>query len=222
MKIKTRCDSCGKVYNMASEYIGRTAQCKRCQNHFIMNPYTPPTAAAETAPQPQTVPAPQPAFNSQPARETPAQHPMADQTILPNAGMGAASAYAPPQPQVYQPPQTSYPSPTATSYVAQPDFQTRPQFLSAARTQTALCLKCGHSVEIPIPAKRMKITCQACGAKVAVGPEAQKATGKSGGPSSKSVLLLLILILILAGGLFLGPTFFPEIFPDLIGDLLPN
>lgn len=230
MKIKTRCDNCGKVYNMASEYIGRTAQCKHCGHHFIMNPYeaaamaAQPQAAPAAPPRPQAAPAP--TYSSQPRAMAPAaQHPMADQTILPNLTNQAQNYTA--QPMAVAAPQTPYqqaPQMAAAPYAPQqPAFQARPGAGMAPMggMQTVLCLKCGHSVDIPVPTKKMKLTCQACGSKIAVTPEKPKKAPKAGGGSSgKSVLLLLILVLIIVGALFVGPMLLPDIFPDIIGTLL--
>ncbi|UQZ89150.1 hypothetical protein C4J81_08035 [Deltaproteobacteria bacterium Smac51] len=298
MKIKTRCDNCGKVYNMASEYIGRTAQCKHCRHHFIMNAYEPAAeifpaqpAPVQAAAPPQPAPAlqleqqpqyqapqvqppqaqqqppvtmpytppredtpPPPNFQPQPQNSMmPPQHALADQTILPNTA-AMAQNYAP-QPGQMMPGQMPYQQqasaaqqmppqmPPAGNYAAQPEIQVqtvpvppldpRTQPLHGANdsalrgaagrgTQTALCLKCGHSAEVPVPTKRMKISCQACGAKIAIGPEPQKkaAKSKAGGGSNKSVLILLALVFFLVAVLFIGPMFLPDIFPDIIGDLL--
>lgn len=221
MKIKTRCDNCGKVYNMASEYAGRTAQCKRCQSHFVMNPYTPPPADIPGQPE-KNQPAPNPRPQTPPA--PPSRYIPPDQTILPNAGAGPAYA-VPPPPQFSHRPEAEdpYQLPPQGFQQAQPPagLQAKNPLHPGAGTQTALCLKCGHSVEIPTPTRNMKISCQACGAKIAVGPAARKKMAGGGGGSSRSTLILLLLLLLLAGGLFLGPMFLPEIFPDIIGSLLP-
>ncbi|MDR2946689.1 MAG: zinc-ribbon domain-containing protein [Candidatus Adiutrix sp.] len=75
MKIKTRCEHCGKIYNMSDEYIGQTAQCKVCQKYFLMT-------VLEEAPLP---PPPAPPAEAQFAAPNPAapQFPAADLTQYP-------------------------------------------------------------------------------------------------------------------------------------------
>lgn len=88
MKIKTRCNHCGKVYQMAAEYIGKTAQCKQCHNNFLM------VALEEAPPAPQ--PATQPPFDFAPA-DTMAS-PSDPFGGMPPAGGPAANPFgAPPQ-----------------------------------------------------------------------------------------------------------------------------
>lgn len=57
MKIKTRCSHCGKMYQTEAEHIGKTAQCKQCQNNFVMAAFDEKTIHA-----PQPVAAPPGAF----------------------------------------------------------------------------------------------------------------------------------------------------------------
>ena len=63
MKIKTRCNHCGKVYQMSADYLGKTAQCKQCHNNFLMETYeefqdASPTLELQLS---DPVPPPQPA-----------------------------------------------------------------------------------------------------------------------------------------------------------------
>jgi len=39
MKIKTRCEHCGKVYQMDDNFAGQIAQCRSCQKYFTMTPF---------------------------------------------------------------------------------------------------------------------------------------------------------------------------------------
>ncbi|MDL2260053.1 hypothetical protein LJB99_04195 [Deltaproteobacteria bacterium OttesenSCG-928-K17] len=50
MKVKTMCNHCGKTYQMAPEYIGKTAKCKQCQNNFVMVAMEEPEAAQALMP----------------------------------------------------------------------------------------------------------------------------------------------------------------------------
>jgi uncharacterized paraquat-inducible protein A len=36
MKIKTRCEHCGKVYQMDDNFLGQIAQCRNCRKYFTM------------------------------------------------------------------------------------------------------------------------------------------------------------------------------------------
>ena len=55
MKIKTRCQHCGKVYQMDDSFLGQTAQCRNCQQYFTMTPLEDqPASAPLGAAQPQT------------------------------------------------------------------------------------------------------------------------------------------------------------------------
>ena len=186
MKIKTRCDNCGKIYNMASEYIGRTAQCKRCHHHFIMNPYTPPESGAfpaqksevQTAAMTYTPlrggPPPPPVFQPQP-QNGPAvfqQYAQPDLTILPNAAT------------------------TAGNYASQPPLSYAPR---ADQPEIQVST-------IPV---------------APLWPETRKNDAKKRrNGSGKPLLVVLLLILALAAAFFAGPVLMPDIFPDIIGDLL--
>ena len=73
MKIKTRCNHCGKVYQMSADYLGKTAQCKQCHNNFLMESYEEIQEASPTLelqlsdPVPPPQPAPQAAGPGQAA-----------------------------------------------------------------------------------------------------------------------------------------------------------
>ena len=36
MKVKVKCEHCEKIYQMDDSYVGRTAKCPYCHNHFVM------------------------------------------------------------------------------------------------------------------------------------------------------------------------------------------
>ena|GEM_PF-2565238 len=64
MKIRTRCEHCGKVYQTNADNLGQTAQCRHCQNYFTMTLLEGPPAPEP--PQAQQPPAPQPQSPNQP------------------------------------------------------------------------------------------------------------------------------------------------------------
>ena len=70
MKIKTKCEHCGKVYQMEDSYLGQTAQCRHCNNYFTMAFFN--DQPAPPSPQPPAQPPPR-----QPGYEQPQLPPQA-------------------------------------------------------------------------------------------------------------------------------------------------
>ncbi len=106
MKIKTRCNNCGKIYQMSADFIGKTAQCKQCRNNFVMSAYEEPLDNAPTlelqltdpTPPPQPV-APQPsAASARPAASQPGVANMRAQTGGQSPVPGSPGLQAPPSP----------------------------------------------------------------------------------------------------------------------------
>ena len=65
MKIKTRCEHCGKVYQMDDHFAGQIAQCRHCQKYFTMTPFEDQPAPAPfrvsgQGPPPGPIPGPGP------------------------------------------------------------------------------------------------------------------------------------------------------------------
>jgi ribosomal protein L37AE/L43A len=55
MKVKTRCDHCGKLYSIAPAHLGKIAQCKNCHNFFGMFLYEEEETPASRPQPPQPV-----------------------------------------------------------------------------------------------------------------------------------------------------------------------
>ena len=130
MKIKTRCNHCGKVYQMDSAYAGKTAQCKQCHNNFVMTPMeeisaapVPPQQPAAPPQQPGYPPQPQPMMN-QGYGQPQAQPPYGQQ---PGYGQPPQPSYGQPQqPGFPQPPQDFGQAPPQMGYAQQPDYGQAP------------------------------------------------------------------------------------------------
>ena len=95
MKVKTKCQHCGKVYQMDESFLGQTAQCRNCQQYFTMTPFEDqPVSAPQAAPGPPTygqIPAPPaaaPAYGQPPSQPpaygqgTPGQPMVNNQTVV--------------------------------------------------------------------------------------------------------------------------------------------
>ena len=83
MKIKTRCEHCGQVYQTDENFLGRTAQCRNCRKRFTMTPFEDQPAA----PGPQEglgrIPAPgQPQAPPAQGQDTPGQGPADTQVLV--------------------------------------------------------------------------------------------------------------------------------------------
>ena len=52
MKIKTRCEHCGRVYQMDEGHLGQTAQCRHCNEYFTMALFKDQPAQPAAPPQP--------------------------------------------------------------------------------------------------------------------------------------------------------------------------
>jgi len=81
MKIKTRCEHCGKVYQMDDNFAGQIAQCRSCQKYFTMTPFED-----QPVPGPFRVPGQGPAFGQGPVSS---QSPALGQS--PASGQGPVS-----------------------------------------------------------------------------------------------------------------------------------
>lgn len=245
MKIKTRCNHCGKVYQMAADYIGKTAQCKQCQNNFVM-------VALEEAP-----PAPQPApadpfevplqavgapFNPFGGASQPGGAPANPFGAPPPPGGNPADPFgasgnpfaARPQPG----PPGRYPFGAAPGQpAAPPHMEGLPGQPFAAppppgpgpgqlNTQTVVCPKCKFTADIPPVSGKMHLRCQECGHKFMVKPEPKKkgafkakAAPYPDAPAKKGLpkaALVAMLLLLLAAVLFVGPALLPDIIPNLL------
>ena len=242
MKIKTRCNHCGKVYQMDSAYAGKTAQCKQCHNNFVMTPLEEaPAAPLQPMAQPPQPPYGQPPQTQPGYPQPPAQQPGygQPQPMMPPQGAypPQQSAYGQPPQQAMAAPQPDYGQPQMPpqGYAPQPDYgQAPPQgypqasqgqpptIQTSTLTQQVSCPKCNFTAEIPKVSKKMQLRCQECGSKFYVKPEPKVKAAPAAKPakekksSSKSALVLLLLLLIIVGVLVAGPMLLPDIIPNLL------
>ena len=199
MKIKTRCEHCGKVYQMDESFLGQTAQCRNCQQYFTMTPFEDqPAPVRPGAPgaygqgysppaygQPSAQPGPPPAYGQPAAQPGPP----------PAYGQGT-----PAQPQ------------TNTQTAVCPKCRYTADIPIVTRKLKLTCQECGHKFVVkpggqpgrPLPT--------------------EKAPRESG--SSNIPALIFLLLILVVGALVAGPKLFPELFQDLglpnLLELIPN
>jgi len=196
MKIKTKCDHCGKVYQMDDSFLGQTAQCRNCQQYFTMTPLEDPPG-----PGPLDAPGPQP-YNQPPAY-----------TQAPQAAK--APAYSQPQAQAASPAYgqgtPSHPL-TNTQTVVCPKCRYTADVPRVSRKLKLKCQECGHKFVVKPESRPGR-------------PLPTEKAPREGGASKAPALIFLLLILA-AGALVAGPKFFPELFQDLglpnLLELIPN
>ena len=196
MKIKTRCEHCGKVYQMDDIYVGQTAQCRNCQNYFSMTLFEGQPAYAPAPGQP-------PAYGPAPGQPP---------AYSPAPGQPPAYGPAPGQPPAYGLGTPSQPL-TNNQTVVCPKCKFTAEIPLVSQKLKLRCQECGHKFVVKPEPKR----------QAGQPLPTEKAPKEKG--SSKAPAILLLLILLGLGGLVVGPQFFPKEFQDLglpnIMEMLP-
>jgi hypothetical protein len=199
MKVKTKCQHCGKVYQMDESFLGQTAQCRNCQQYFTMTPFEDQPASA-----PHVAPGP-PTYGPPPAQPQ-VQPPAYGQTPAQPAAAPAYGQGTPGQPSVNN--QT----------VVCPKCRYTADVPRVSRKLKLTCQECGHKFVVkpesrpgrPLPTEK-----------------APKEGGSSNAPAL-ILLLLLLGAGVLVAGPKLFPEIIPDLLPDLglpdlsgLLDLLP-
>ncbi|MDR0882760.1 MAG: zinc-ribbon domain-containing protein [Candidatus Adiutrix sp.] len=194
MKIKTRCAHCGKIYHMDSENLGKTAQCKQCQNTFVMSAYEEPASLEPLAQQPAP---------ADPAYTVPPPPPLPFQTV-------------PADPPAASPPNRAQPASDTiqiqTQTIVCPKCKYTAEIPPVTSKLSLRCPECGHKFTVqPNP-------------KSKTGVKTKPAEGPKKAHSQTILLLFIFILivagLLVAGPKFL-PEFIPDLLPPDIRNLLP-